>query len=152
MTNCGRPSSLLSPAHYRQFILPFLQEQSRIFHALGVFVVNGSDGYLWPIADDFLGTSGVDGYIEIDKAAGMDIGELKARFGDRICFIGNVDCRYTLCSGTVDDVRRETMECIRKGWGNGGHILMSSNALHRDVKPRNYLAMVSAYRDFFGIS
>jgi len=82
----------------------------------------------------------------------MDLGRLKERFGDRICFIGNVDCRYTLCSGTVEDVRRETIECIQQGWGNGGHILMSSNAIHRDVKPENYLAMVQAYRDYFGVS
>jgi len=140
---------VLSPAHYREFLLPYVRRQADTFHQMGTFVCNVTDGNLWLLIDDFLISSRVDGYSEIDKAAGMDLGPLKQRFGDRICFLGNVDCRRTLCSGTVDEVKRETIECIQKGWGNGGHILMSSNSIHRGVKPENYLAMVEAHRQYF---
>ena len=36
-------------------------------------------------------------------------------------------------------------------WGDRGHILMSSNCIHEDVKPENFFAYVQAYRDYFGL-
>jgi len=57
----------------------------------------------------------------------------------------------TLCSGTTDEVRREVHELLDAGAGNGGHILMSSNCIHKDVKPENYIALVQAYREHFGL-
>ena len=64
--------------------------------------------------------------------------------------MGNVDCAYTLVFGSVKDVEKETIECIEKGRPNGGHILCSSNVIHRGVKPENYLSMIEAHRKYFG--
>lgn len=141
---------IISPAHYREFIVPCIKEQADALREMGVFSTNTSDGNLWSAIDNFLIDSGVDGYGEIDKAAGMDLGQLKGRYGDRICFLGNLDIRYTLCSGSIDEVKKETIECIEKGWGNGGHILMTSNCVHKDVNPENYLAALKAHREYFG--
>ena len=88
---------------------------------------------------------------EIDQGAGMEIKPLKERYGEQSCFIGNVDARVTLCSGTAKDVRREVHELLDAGAGDGTHILMSSNCIHKDVKPENYIAMVQAYREHFGL-
>ena len=75
---------------------------------------------------------------------------LKAQYGDRICFLGNLDIRFTLCSGTVEEARQAMITCIEKGWGSGGHIIMTSNVVHHDVKPENYLAALEAHRAYFG--
>ena len=142
---------IISPEHYDEFIMPEIKRQAEAAHQLGGYAVNTTDGYLWPILDSFLLGTGVDGYAEIDKGAGMEIKPLKERYGEQICFIGNVDARVTLCSGTTGEVRREVHELLDAGAGDGGHILMSSNCIHKDVKPENYIAMVQAYREHFGL-
>jgi uroporphyrinogen decarboxylase len=133
---------MFSPKMYREFILPYQKMHSETFHKRGLFVVNRSDGNIWPIADDFLINSRVDGYCEIDKNSGMDLGELKEVYGHMICLLGNVNCASTLVSGSIQDVAEETKDCIRKAAPGGGHVLCSSNVVHHGVKPENYFAML----------
>lgn len=141
---------MCSPADYREFIAGNIREQSRECHRLGVYTSNASDGDLWPVIGDFLVTAEVDGFEEIDFAAGMDLARLKREYPQKT-FIGNIDIRHTLTSGTVEQVRAHTMQCIKDGWGNGGHIIMSGNCIHESVKTELFLAHLAAYRDYFGI-
>ncbi|MGQ9731908.1 MAG: uroporphyrinogen decarboxylase family protein [Candidatus Zipacnadales bacterium] len=143
---------LISPADYREFIMPGLRLQSRAIHELGAFTSNASDGNLWPILEDFLLGTEVDAFEEIDIAAGMDLALLKQQYGHRICFIGNMDIRHLLTSGTREQVREATFYCLEKGRGNGGHILMSSNCIHESVKTDLFLAYVEAYREYYGLN
>ena len=142
---------LISPAHYREFVLPHVREQAELCHSLGVWCTTASDGDLWSILDVLLLESGVDGFEEIDAAAGMDLRRLKQTYGARMTFIGNMDIRWLLPSAAPEQVERATVECIEAGWGSGGHILMSSNCIHEGVRPANFEAMVLAYRRHFGI-
>ena len=92
--------------------------------------------------------TGIDGLHPIDPMAGMDIGEAKEKFGDRVCLCGNVSCAFSLVSGTVEEVKQETKEVIRKAGKGGGLICMSSNSIHSGVNPNNYVAMVEAIREY----
>jgi uroporphyrinogen decarboxylase len=76
----------------------------------------------------------------------VDIGEVKQRYGHRVCLAGNINCGETLSEASVDEVVRAVKETIRKAGPGGGHIMMSSNSLHSSVKPANYRAMVEATR------
>jgi hypothetical protein len=143
---------MISPADYREFIMPGIRLQSRAMHEVGAFTTNASDGNLWPILDDFLVGAEVDGFEEIDLVAGMDMARLKAQLGDRICFIGNMDIRHLLTSGTVEQVREATFRCLENGRGNGGHILMSGNCIHESVRMELFMAYVEAYRQYFGLA
>jgi len=142
---------IISPSLYRQFIVPEVARLSRRLHAHGQYAVNASDGDLWPVIDDFLIGCEVDGYLEIDQKAGMDLKRLKRQYGQRIALYGNLDCGTVLSFAAPDEVRRQTLECLAAGQGNGGHILCASNAITASVPMANYLAVVGAYRDFFGL-
>lgn len=141
---------MCSPRDYAEFIAPNLREQSRELHALGVYTTNASDGDLWPVLEDFLVTAEVDGFEEIDFAAGMDLAKLRERYPDKT-MIGNIDIRHTLTGGTVQQVRDHTIQCLKDGWGKGGHILMSGNCIHENVKVELFEAHLKAYREFFGL-
>ena len=65
---------------------------SRRIHEGGALAVNACDGSLWSVLEDFLMGCEVDGYIEIDWHAGMDLKKLKTSHGTRITFYGNLDC------------------------------------------------------------
>lgn len=142
---------LISPDAYRTFIVPEIRKVTRRIHAAGRWAVNASDGDLWSVIDDFLIGCEVDGYAEIDFHAGMDLARLKAAYGDRITLYGNLDCGNVLSFGSTDDVRRHTLECLEAGLGGGGHILCVSNAITASVPLGNYVAVVAAYRERFGL-
>jgi len=142
---------LISPECYREFIVPELRKLSERLHRGGAYAVNASDGNLWGVIDAFLVESGVDGYLEIDLHAGMDLRKLKQAYGSRTTFLGNMDCGNTLSFAAPEAVARATRECLEAGMGGGGHIFTASNAITASVPPENYLAMANAYRDYFGM-
>lgn len=143
----------LSPRHYHEFLLPVIQEHVALIHEHGAQAIYTSDGNHWAIKHDFFFNSGVDGYKEVDKAAGMTWERLIAEGVDRrLCILGNVDARYTLCLGRPEEVQEEVFQCLRYGQHSpGGHLLHASHSVHEDVKVENYHAMVGAYRGFFGL-
>ena len=73
-----------------------------------------------PRRNEFLLTTEVDGYLEIDLHAGMDLRRLKQAYGRRVTFYGNLDCGNTLSFATPEGVRRHVIECLEAGLGGGG--------------------------------
>ena len=84
----------------------------------------------------------------IDPAGGMDLVEVKAKYGDRVAVKGNVDCAGVLVSGTREETIAATIEALRKGMPGGGYICSSSNSIHASVNPVNYRAMMEAIREY----
>jgi hypothetical protein len=142
---------LISPSAYREFIVPEVCACARRVREAGALSVNASDGDLWPVLEDFLGGCEVDAYLEIDMSAGMDLARLKAAWGDRITFLGNMDCGRILSFASPEEIRRVTLGILDAGRGNGGHVFTASNAITASVPLANYLAMVNAYRESFGL-
>ena len=106
-----------------------------------------TDGDLESIFEMLIGT-GLNGIHPIDPVAGMDIGKIKAEYGNRICLAGNIDCAQLLSWGTRDEVNQAIKDCIAKAGVGGGFICTSSNTIHSGVNPENYLAMVEAIRKY----
>jgi len=141
---------ILSPKSYREIIVPEVRTAARRARELGMASVNASDGNLWPVIEDFLLGCEVDAYLEIDQGAGMDLARLQARFGGRVAFYGNLDCGALLSFGTPEEVRLATLRCLDEG-GGAGHVLCASNAITATVPLANYLAVVAAYRERYGL-
>jgi uroporphyrinogen decarboxylase len=135
----------MSPRAFREFFHPGLIRVIAGFHEAGLPVIKHTDGNIRPLLDMILET-GIECLDPIDPVAGMDIGEMKSRYGDRIALKGNVDCAHTLTFGTERQIVEETQAVIRKAASGGGLILSSSNSIHSAVKPGNYLAMWNAIR------
>ena len=138
---------LMSPKHFRDLFYPELCRVMGGFKELGLKVIKHTDGNLWPILDMIV-DSGIDCLDPIDTQAGMDLGEVKEKYGQRIALKGNVDCVQILSFGTVEDVIGETKEALRKGAPGGGYILSSSNSIHSGVKPENYQAMLRTLEEY----
>ena len=137
----------MSPAHFREFVLPYFRRCIDVVHDAGGYAIKHTDGNLWPIMD-MIADSGIDALNPIQPDAGMDIGDVKQRYGDRLCLSGNVNCGYTLSEAPVEEVVEEVKEVIRKAGLGGGLIMTSSNSLHSSVRPENYAAMIEATRNY----
>jgi uroporphyrinogen decarboxylase len=143
----GNDSPFFSPAVFKTFVLPRLKRMVDAVHDEGAKVVKHSDGNLWPILDMIV-DAGVDGLNPMEPIAGMDIGRIKQRYGERLCLIGNIDCAYILSEASTSEVEAAVKECIRRVSPGGGHIISSSNAIHSSVKPENFRTMIEATREF----
>jgi len=143
----GNSGPLASPKHMERFAIGPLKAQVDECKKHGIPCLKHTDGNIWSIFDMLVNT-GIAGIHPIDPGAGMDIGEAKAKYGSRVCLIGNIDCGALLTMGTEEEVRQSVKECIRKAGKGGGLICTSSNSIHSGVPAQNYLAMLKAIRDF----
>jgi uroporphyrinogen decarboxylase len=144
---CTNKGPVYSPAQFRRFMLGPLKRMTARCHRHGIPYVFRTDGVIWPVAQELFVESGVDGYGEIDKQAGMELAEIRQRLPHLILW-GNVDCGRTLSEGTTAEVAAETRACIDAAAAGGGYILGSSNVIHAAVPPDNFLAMIDACRNY----
>jgi uroporphyrinogen decarboxylase len=142
-------ATLMSPRHFKEFVLPGLTRCVDAAHEAGAYVVKHTDGNIMGILDMIVAT-GIDGLNPIEPQAGMDIGLLKERYGKRIALVGNIDCGYLLSQAPAEAVRRVTRETIAKAKPGGGYLLSSSNSIHSSVKPENFMAMIETWREWGG--
>ena len=106
-----------------------------------------TDGNIWPILPQLIDAD-IDALCPLEPKAGMDIGEVKEKYGDQIALVGNIDVADLLPNGSREEVDASVKECISKASPGGGHILSSSNTIHYDVNPDNYLEMINALRKY----
>ena len=139
---------IYSPTVFKKFLMPRYIKILEVCHSLGLFYVYRSDGNTRPLWDIWFFEIGFDGYGEIDKSAGIELKELKEKYGDKITLIGNVDCAKTLVYGSKEDIYKEVEKCINDAKNGGGFILSSSNSIHYNIPPKNFLYMVEAARKF----
>ena len=137
---------LMNPDMYREQVLPHFEALVKKAKSLGLKVIKHSDGDLNSVVEDLVNT-GIDCLDPIDARGNMDLAALKARYGDRIAFKGNVDCVETLVNKTEDQVRREVARCLLQGSVGGGHIISSSNSIHSGINPQNYKVFLDALKE-----
>lgn len=143
---CDNRGPIMGPRLFRQFILPALAQSCEAAHAKGKFFVKHTDGNMWSILDDFV-EAGLDGWQGIQPRIGMDLKRLKEKYGGKLCFFGGVNCD-TLVAGTPSEVREEVLHAVRHAAPGGGLIITCGNTLLVGTKYENYMAMLSAAREF----
>ncbi len=137
----------MSPQHFQELFLPGIRALVGRVKESGAYFIKHTDGDIMSLIDMFIET-GIDCIDPIDPLAGMNIVEVKARYGSKVALKGNIDCAQTLCFRSREEVVQEVRECISKVSPGGGHIISSSNSIHSGVRPENYEAMLEAIREY----
>jgi len=88
----------------------------------------------------------VDAYNPVEAKAGLDVVDLKRRFGRRWAFAGNLDVRV-LSTNQREAVRREVLRKLTAAQG-GGYILQSDHSVPDTVAPDTYDYVVRLAREF----
>jgi uroporphyrinogen decarboxylase len=135
---------IMSPAHFRAFVLPALRKVVSRVRELGAYCIKHTDGDIRQIIEPIVET-GIHAIGPLEPGAGMNLAEVKRRFGDRLCVVGNVDVDL-LSRGSVEEVKRVVAALIREVSPGGGHILSSGNTISSSVRPENYRAMLETAR------
>lgn len=119
----------------------FFEDIARICdecHKHGLKVIFHSDGYIMDIIPELI-AAGIDGLNPIEKAAGMDIYQIRRKYPNLI-LVGGVDVTHLLPFGTPEEVRKETRNIINETGFDGKLLIGSSTELDNSIPLENYLA------------
>ena len=98
---------MISPQDFKTIFFPPLCRVMRGYKDRGLYIIKHTDGAIMPLIDMIV-DSGIDCLDPIDPTAGMDIAEIKKKYGQRIALKGNVDCAQTLTFGSVEQTIAES--------------------------------------------
>ncbi len=143
---CGNGGPMMGPRLFRQFIKPWLARLAEVAHRHGKLFLKHTDGNTWSILDDMLEV-GIDGWQGIQPSIGMDMRELKQRYGGRLCLFGGVN-NETLIAGTPAEVVAEVKYAFQHAAPGGGYVLTSGNTLQPGTRYENYMAMLQAGKEY----
>ena len=82
------------------------------------------------------------------EAAGMNAGELKSEFGNKLAFQGGISIQRTLPFGTCEDVRNEVKERVEALAKGGGYIFGTAHNIQADTSIENVQALMEAYHEY----
>jgi uroporphyrinogen decarboxylase len=140
-------SLLISPEYLRQFFIHPYKRLVDIIRKLDFPVIMHNDGNIWEVMEDIAGM-GVDAYHPVEKAATMDLRVIKQKYKGILCPIGNIDNKKVLVSGTVGEVKKETLRCLREGSEGGGYIISSDHSLHDDMPVENITSYIETVMEY----
>ncbi len=135
-------STVISPALFEEFVLPYDSQIVAAAHACGQKIVYHTCGGMMPILESIV-SMGVDA-IETLAPAGMGgdarLAEVKRRVGDRVCLIGGFDQYHFLKGCPPEATRAEVRRCFDEAGEGGGFILSPSDHFF-DAEP----ALIEAF-------
>ncbi len=140
---------LISPEHFRRFIMPCLVRFTELAHRYGIKVMLHSSGGILPLIPSII-EAGFDALHALQPdCPGMQSAQLKRSFGDSIVLSGAIDARNTLLKGNPQEVRELVLRRLEEMAPGGGYIAApSTDAITEDVPVENVLAMYEAIDAF----
>ena len=139
--------TLISPKMWDAIFMPHFRRWVAAIHDHGMYYWKHTDGNIQAILPALV-DAGIDGIDPIEPVAGMDLAEIKQTWGNKIAIKGNVDCAQLLVNGTEHEVEEAVKQCVRDAGTGGGYACSSSNSIHSGVKPKLYIKMLDAIREY----
>jgi uroporphyrinogen-III decarboxylase len=107
-----------------------------------------SDGDIGPILDALL-EGGVNAMHPMEPAAGMDIVELRRKYGTRVAFLGGID-KFVLMK-SQDEIRRELEYKMQPLMQQGGTVFGLDHRIPNGTPLENYRYYVRLGRELLGL-
>ena len=141
---CFNNGPFLSPRLFGELVTPYLARLTQAYRDMGFYVIKHTDGNIRPILDQLVQTH-PHALHSIDPQAGVDIADVKRRYGDQLCLIGNVNCGL-LDTGTEGEVIESARYALRSGMPGGGYIFSTSNCVYTGMRLSRYELMLDVWR------
>jgi uroporphyrinogen decarboxylase len=135
---------LFSPKYWREVFKPQVRRICDAAHKHGLKTIYHGCGNAGVVYEDLI-EAGVDAYNPLEAKAGLDVVDLKRRFGQRWAFNGNIDVRV-LATNDREKVRREVLRKLGAARG-GGYVFQSDHSVPDNVDPETYDYVVQLVRE-----
>jgi uroporphyrinogen decarboxylase len=117
---CYRNGMLFSPAFAREHLLPRWARLADLAHDRGMRLMFHCDGNVSDLLP-LLVEAGCDAIHPLEVRAGNDVRVYKKRFGQAICFIGNIDADI-VAAGDREGIEAEVAAKVPAAAAGGGYI------------------------------
>jgi uroporphyrinogen decarboxylase len=134
-----------SPDFWRSVYKPQLARIVAVANAAGLKTIYHGCGNASVVFEDLIQV-GIDAYNPLEAKAGLDVVDLKRKYGNRWSFNGNIDIRV-LATNDQDQIRREVLRKLNAAKG-GGYIIQSDHSMPDNVDPATYDYVVQLVREY----
>ena len=132
----GKSGPLFGPAQVDRFMKPYYRKVWDFLSQSGCTLFSqDSDGNINPIIENLL-DCGINLIYPCEPGSGMDIVEIRKKYGASICLKGGID-KYALL-GSKEDIRKELEHKINDVTKGGGTIFSLDHRIPNGVPVENY--------------
>ena len=145
----GRSGPLAGPRQIEQFFKPYYRRVWGLLHNRGTRIFNqDTDGNVNAVIDQLL-DCGLNGIYPMEPAAGMDIVQLRAKYGRRLAMKGGID-KHVLRQGR-DAIRRELEYKLQPSMRTGGMAFGLDHRIPNGTPLADYRYYVDLGREILGL-
>ncbi|HBG28038.1 MAG: hypothetical protein A2Y10_17580 [Planctomycetes bacterium GWF2_41_51] len=142
---------LISQDLWQRFFKDRITRWCELIHSYGIKVFYHTDGASEPLIGPLI-EAGIDVLNPIQHICpGMEMDQLKNKYGNSVIFHGGVDNQSVLPFGTPADVRKEVQNCIETlGHEQKGYICCSCHNVQAGTPIENILTMIETVKKING--
>lgn len=133
-------STMCSPDHYRELILPQHRRLCDWAHERGLSVIYHTDGNVEGVLSHYV-EAGVDMLQPLECKAGMDLATVQQSHGDKLGFFGNINV-MTLITNDLEKIEAEIRNKLAAGMAKRNYIYHSDHSIPPQVTLDTYRAMI----------
>ena len=134
---------LFSPDYWRKYFKPGVKAIVDLCHKNSLPVIYHGCGNVQRIFEDYI-EIGVDAYNPLEAKAGLDVVDLRRKYGHRIGFCGNMDV-MAWADSSLDELEKIVLTKLNAAKG-GGYIFQSDHSVPSNVSGKNYDYVVNLLR------
>jgi uroporphyrinogen decarboxylase len=140
-----KQTMLFDPEYWREYFKPWVKAMIDECHKHNLPVIYHGCGNVSLIFGDFI-EMGLDAYNPLEAKAGLDVVDLKQKFGDRIGYCGNSDIQVWE-TGDIELIKREVLRKLNAA-KHGGFIFQSDHSVSSSVSGKTYDFIVKLVREY----
>lgn len=136
-------NTVISPAMFKEFCLPYDKQQIDAIHNIGGKVVYHLCGGMMKMADLVIetGADGLETMTPKSMGGDCDLALASKNWGDKLFFTGGFDQNAGFENGNPEDARRLVRQCFEATKDHGGYIISPSDHFFHG-NPKNIQAFV----------
>jgi uroporphyrinogen decarboxylase len=142
---CFNTGPFLRPEVFAEVVTPYLKQLIGGYREMGFYTIKHTDGNIMPILDQLVDCE-PDALHSLDPQGGIDIREVKALYGDRVCLCGNVNCGL-IDTGTDEEYLASARYALTHGMPGGGYIFSTSNCIYTGMRLERYERILDLWRE-----
>ena len=135
---------LFSPQYWRRYFKPIVAEEIAVCHQAGLPVIYHGCGDATEIFEDLIEV-GVDSYNPLEAKAGLDVVQLRRRYGHRMGFCGNMDV-LAWANDDFDSLKCNVLRKLNAAKG-GGFIFQSDHSVPGNISAERYEYVINLVRE-----
>jgi uroporphyrinogen-III decarboxylase len=145
----GKAGPMIGPAQIESFIKPYFASVWDLVHSRGTNIFDmDSDGNMWRVLDSFIGC-GLNSMHPMEPAAGMDVVEVRKRYGSKLAIRGGID-KHVLRTDKAA-IRAELEYKLQPMMREGGIAFGLDHRIPNGTSIENYRYYVDLGREILGL-